>query len=507
MSTASHDLTERLTDRARALGFSLVGVTPADASDHMAFYRSWVERGMHGEMAYMARDDSIARRADLRGTMDDVRSVVVVAHEYGSGSGASGGASGGGGAGGGRGGDFGGSGVEAGDGERETPGGGERETGGEGEAGSGEIEAGSGEREAGGSVEAGDGDSSRAIIARYARGRDYHKVVKPKLLELLAWLDGEVEGGVSGRAYVDTGPILERDLARRAGLGWFGKNTMLINPRRGSYVFIGVLLVDVGLSPSQPFERDHCGSCRACLEGCPTGALLGRDVQGAPIIDARRCISYLTIELRGPIPTELRPAIGNRVFGCDICQEVCPFNARFAGETDEPAYAARGPGELPSGVEPLPEEEARPGEKEARPGEDVSAKTRGHFPAEPSVGGPPTHPGTQGPPLIALLETALDERRWDSFSRGSAIRRAGRAGFARNVCVGLGNWGSPEAVPVLTSALSDPEPLTRAHAAWALARVGSTEAEQALSSRLPIEGDEAVASEIRAALHCYGGTT
>ncbi|MBX6365835.1 MAG: tRNA epoxyqueuosine(34) reductase QueG, partial [Gemmatimonadetes bacterium] len=169
----------------------------------------------------------------------------------------------------------------------------------------------------------GDADPSRGVIARYARGRDYHKVVKAKLMALLRWLEAEVGRELpAARAYVDTGPVLERELARRAGLGWFGRNTMLINPRLGSYLFLGSLLLDLELEPDAPFEADRCGTCAACVAACPTGALLGRDASGAPVIDARRCISYLTIEQRGPIPRELRPAIGNRIYGCDICQEV-----------------------------------------------------------------------------------------------------------------------------------------------------------------------------------------
>jgi epoxyqueuosine reductase len=294
-------------------------------------------------------------------------------------------------------------------------------------------------------------------------------VLKRKLLALLRWLDEHVEGGVEGRAYVDTGPILERELARRAGLGWFGRNTMLINPRRGSYFFLGVLLVDVELSRDTPHIADHCGSCRACLDTCPTGALLGRDEHGAPRIDARRCISYLTIELRGPIPRDLRPAIGNRIFGCDICQEVCPFNLKFAAEATEPGYAPRGPGELPFGVEP-----------------------------EPGRGAP--HPGTASAALVDLLTMALDEGAWDSYSRGSAIRRTGRTGFARNVAVALGNWGSPEAVPALVAALSDPAPLIRGHAAWALGRVRSSVSEERIRDALSQEDDPFVRSELEAAL-------
>ena len=315
------------------------------------------------------------------------------------------------------------------------------------------------------------GDPSRGVIARYARGRDYHRVLKKGLDRVHRKLEEELGRSVGGRSYVDTGPLLERELGERAGLGWFGRNTMLIHPRRGSYFFLGVLLLELEAEPDEPLSRDHCGSCRACLDACPTGALLGRDETGAPVMDATRCISYLTIESRGPIPRELRPLMGNRVYGCDICQEVCPFNVRFAEEAAEPGYAARGPGERPGGVEALPDT-------------DVSAES---------------HPGTDGPSLTRLLEMALSEEAWESFSRGSAIRRAGRVGFARNVCVGLGNWGSEEAVPVLRMALGDSEPIVRSHAAWALGRVPSSEVEEALSSALEVEADETVVEELRLA--------
>ena len=298
-------------------------------------------------------------------------------------------------------------------------------------------------------------DPSRGVIARYARGRDYHKVLKRKLVRLLEAVREEAGAPVEGRAYVDTGPLLERELASRAGLGWFGRNTMLIHPRRGSWFFLGALLLDVELEPDAPFTADHCGTCNRCVEACPTGALLGRDETGAPVIDARRCISYLTIEHRGPIPRELRPLIGNRVYGCDICQEVCPFNVRFAREAAEPGYAARGPGERPTGVQPVP--------VEPLPGLDVSAETPGRSHA---------HPGTEAPSLVELMRMTRED--WDGFSRGSAIRRAGYAGFKRNVAVALGNWlasvdeAPEEVVAVLWDALEDEEPLVREHAAWAL---------------------------------------
>jgi epoxyqueuosine reductase len=162
-------------------------------------------------------------------------------------------------------------------------------------------------------------------VARYARGDDYHDVMESRLRELHARLEHDAGRAIAGKPYVDTGPILERDLARRAGLGWFGKNTNLLNPRLGSFFFLGALVVDVALVPDAPFEEDRCGTCTRCIDACPTGAIV------APRkLDATRCISYLTIELKDEIPVELREKIGELLYGCDICQDVCPWNVRFA---------------------------------------------------------------------------------------------------------------------------------------------------------------------------------
>lgn len=180
------------------------------------------------------------------------------------------------------------------------------------------------------------GRQSSGPIARYARGDDYHDVMTERLEHLLGWLGRTLGHPVRGKAYVDTGPILERDLARRAGLGWFGKNTNLVNPRLGSFFFIGSLLVDLELVPDAPFRTDRCGSCTRCLDACPTNAFVGPRV-----LDATRCISYLTIELKGDIPQHFREAIGSNIYGCDICQEVCPYNVKFARELREPAFQPR----------------------------------------------------------------------------------------------------------------------------------------------------------------------
>ena len=400
------------------MGFQAIGVAAPDPSEHLGTYRRWVDSGRHGAMDYLARPESIARRADpgaaaARGGSDrfEVRSLIVVAHPYG-----------------------------------------------------------------GADPEGVPDDPAVGVVARYARGRDYHNVLRKRLERLLRDLDDEARRtgaatSVRGSVYVDAGPVLERELAQRAGLGWFGRNTMLIDPARGSYFLLGVVAVDLALPRSEPFEADRCGSCSACLPACPTGALEGRDPNGAPILDARRCISYWTIETDGPIPLEIREAMGNRVFGCDICQECCPWN-RFADPEGDPAYAPRGPGEPPPGVERLPREEGV------------------------------EHPGTEAPHLVDLL--AMTESEWRAWSRGSPLRRAGYHGFRRSVCVALGNWGSDEAVPALVSALSDDEPIVRGHAAWALGQVGSPGAISALESRSRVESDRFVNDELSRALSSSG---
>ena len=255
-------------------------------------------------------------------------------------------------------------------------------------------------------------------VARYARGDDYHDVMVGRLRALHAWIDARVGAPIAGKAYVDTGPLLERDLARRAGLGWFGKNTNLINPRTGSFFFLGTLLVDLALPADAPFDEDRCGTCTRCIDACPTDALI------APrVLDARQCISYLTIEQKGEIPADLRAKIGGLVYGCDICQDVCPWNVRFARELAEPAFAAR-----PA----------------------IAAKDARSLARE----------------ILGMTQEEFSR----AFSK-SPMKRAKLRGLKRNAAVALGNVGTSDDVDVLTRALDDDEPLVREHAAWALSRI------------------------------------
>jgi len=288
-------------------------------------------------------------------------------------------------------------------------------------------------------------DAPRGRIARYAWGRDYHKRIRRRL-KLLARAILAQCPDARWLAYVDTGPMLDRAWAERAGIGWIGKNTNVILQGRGSWSFLGEILTDLKLEPDPP-ARNHCGTCARCIDACPTRAIVGPYQ-----LDARRCISYLTIEHRGAIPLELRPAIGTRIFGCDDCQEVCPWN-RFAVKTEDPEFLGR--------------------------------------------------PGQETPELIPLL--SLDEESFRARYQGTAVLRAKRSGFVRNVAVALGNLGDRRSVGPLARALSeDPEPVVRGHAAWALGRIGGEEARVALGAAQSNEPSEEVMTEIHAALRSSG---
>ena len=367
--------TDRIRAEAHRLGFDLVGIARAGPATTADHYMAWLEGGCHGEMTYLARPEAVARRTDMARILPGVRSGVTVGTNYHTAS---------------------------------LP------------------------------PNLCD-DPSRGVIASYAWGDDYHDVLTPRLRQLGAFIEVETDQPVACRAYVDTGPLLERELAVRAGLGFVGKNTNLIHPRLGSWLFLGELLLAVELPPlDEGAQTGTCGRCTHCLDACPTGALVSPYV-----LDARRCISYLTIELKGPIPRDLRPLMGNHIFGCDICQEVCPWNRRFARPSAEPAFQPR-----PSGIAPR---------------------------------------------LLDLLR--LDDEGFRRRFRGSPVKRAKRRGLLRNVCVALGNWGDPAAVPALARALHDSEPLIRGHAAWALGRIAVGEARHALVQNLGTENDEWVREE------------
>lgn len=277
-------------------------------------------------------------------------------------------------------------------------------------------------------------------ISRYAWGRDYHQVMKRRLKELARFIETLGEARPI-KCYVDTGPIIERELAARAGIGWIGKHTNVIRQGLGSWFFLGEIFLDVELPYDEP-AQDLCGTCRRCIDACPTGAIV------APyVMDASRCISYLNIELRGWIPRELRPLMGNWVFGCDECQAVCPWNR-----------------EVPK----TPLDDFRPRE------------------------------GLRAPDLIELL--SIGEKDFDRRFEGSPIRRARWEGLMRNVAVALGNSGDPAAVEPLGRALESPAPLLRGHAAWALGRIGGERAKKLLEARLEVEKEEEVRREIEGAL-------
>ena len=277
-------------------------------------------------------------------------------------------------------------------------------------------------------------------VARYARGRDYHRLLKRRMRHLVAALSEQLGRQFAARWYIDDGPMLDRAAAARAGLGWFGKNGNILNPSYGSWLLLGQIITDLPLPPDAPL-RKTCGQCARCIPACPTDAIV------APyVVDNRRCISYLTIEHKGPIPLALRPAIGNWVFGCDICQEVCPVN-RKAPAARDPNFGRR----------------------------DLSALD-----------------------LIALLQMSAERFR-QQFA-GTPLMRAKHAGMQRNACVALGNAGDAAAVPALADALRTAVPLVRQHAAWALGRIGGPAA-AALRAAAAAEPDLAVQSEIRQALN------
>jgi epoxyqueuosine reductase len=334
-------------------------------------------------------------------------------------------------------------------------------------------------------------DRPQGRISRYAWGDDYHDIIKPRLEQFARWLRDYARqmysetGGdeVETRLFVDTGRMVDRAVAQRSGLGWYGKNTNILTKGWGSWVFLAEIVTNLPLEPDEALKT-HCGNCEICLHACPTGAL-----PNPYELDTPRCISFLTIELRGSIPLELRPLMGNLIFGCDICQEVCPVNKiaerRIAQHTQKDQDQQN---QVKQTANFIPTSALQRREKSV-PASSTFQPRREFFPRS-SVG-----TSTELIPLLALTEEEFRAR-----FRRSPIKRTKRRGLLRNVCVALGNIGDPQAVPALIGALHDHETLVRGHAAWALGRIGSEEAMNALRRALQTEEDGEVRKEILCAI-------
>ena len=376
-----------LVQKAIELGFDACRVTTAEPPDSAPDFERALAEGRHAEMAWLAKAPE--KRADLGRVLPGIRSVVTLAVSYHRGP------------------------VDGPRAEEHDPGSG---FGAEDESDSGH-----------GSTA--DPDTGpRGVVARYAQHPDYHNLLKPPLQALTEFLDAAASVSQRSLWYVDTGPILERDLAQRAGIGFVGKHTNLISRSLGNWFLLAEILTTAELEPDVP-EHNRCGSCTRCLSACPTGAL------PAPFtLDARRCISYLTIEHRGSIPEDLRPAIGDRIFGCDDCLAACPWN-RFARE---------------------------------------GSILRAHHRADLAK-----------PDLVEWLE--LDDAAFKSRFAGTPLLRTKRRGLLRNVCVALGNVGDARALPALRRAALDPEPLIAEHAAWAIGRIESRS--RSASTAMPAKSD------------------
>ncbi len=361
------------------LGFLLSGITPIVPPAHFAAYERWIEAGLHAGMGYLSTDTARARRGNPALIQPGARSMLVVGLPYFSPS--------------------------------STP----------------------------------DGPPGEALgrVAAYAWGEDYHYVIPPRLEALVRILERYWGRSIASRTYTDTGPILERDHAQAAGLGWIGKNTCLISPQKGSFFLIGEAFLDADIEPGKPMRSDQCGACQRCIQACPTGA-----IRADRTIDSARCISYQTIENKGAIPADLRPKMGDWVFGCDVCQAVCPWNLRFALPQGDPALAPR------AGV----------------------------------------------PRPVLREEMRLTPQEFNRKFRRSPILRAKRRGYLRSVAVALGNQADPATIPDLAETLhTEPEPLVRAHAAWALGQFQHPGARLALEKALHREPDEPTRAEIRSA--------
>jgi epoxyqueuosine reductase len=355
-SWSAFDPKIRILDLAHQVGFDSCRVAACEPPAHANEFKSWLEKGAHGEMQYLSRGQE--KRSDPQNILPGAKSIIVLALNY----------------------------FQPVDGNASP-----------GRSPANNLAAGTA------------APTTNGRIARYAWGKDYHDVIDAKLNKIDELLR---EFGGKQKCYVDTGPILERDYAAEAGIGWHGKSTMLINQKLGTWFFLAEILTTLELVPDPP-ARDRCGTCERCIKACPTGAITGPHQ-----LDARRCISYLTIELKGAIPLELRSFVGDRIFGCDDCLEACPWN-RFANASRESALAVR----------------------------------------ESTVG-------------FALRDyLRLSDAEFRNLFRDSPIKRIKRRGFLRNVCVALGNVGTVDDLAALKDAAADPEPLIAEHAKWAIERI------------------------------------
>jgi len=396
------DLVDTLANQARDLGFDLFGIAPAVTPKGFHRLVPWIEAGYAAEMAYF--QDRLAAYADPGQVLAEARSLIVLTYPYAN--------------------------------RPRTP-------------------AADSDNSGGGTTP--DAPAVTGKIARYAWGTaDYHDLIHPKLKRLRETMR-QACPDANARGVVDSAPLMEREFAQLAGLGWAGKNSLLLNRQRGSYFFLACLLTTLDLPPSEPQSTDHCGTCTRCLDACPTDAFAA-----AGVVDSRRCISYLTIENRGPIPRELRAGIGDWLFGCDVCQEVCPWNEHAAKRFGASAgNAADSPAGLPT-TDPdlLPRPERDPID------------------------------------LIELL--SLDEAGFRDRFRDSALWRPRRRGILRNAAICAGNARNPAAAPVLVRLLDDAEPLIRGAVAWALGELGGHR--EVLASRLLVETDPQVRHEIETTL-------
>lgn len=406
------NLKQDLIAEAHHLGFLLTGVTLPARPPHFSQYEEWLEGERHGTMAYLANARARQHRADPHLILPEVRSILCLGLPYFSATPIQ---------------DT--DGILNARGELFLP---------SPRASLSQLPYRSAKREVR------EEQPLTGQIASYAWGPDYHSVIPPRLAQLVAFAEDRLQRPILWRGYTDTGPILERDFAMQAGLGWIGKNTCLIAPHSGSFFFLAEVMWDVELEPDPPLTHDFCGTCRRCITACPTGCILPNRT-----LDARRCIAYLTIENKGAIPSKLRPSLGNRIFGCDICQQVCPWNQRFAQGVGDPAFAPQAEFAFP----------------------------------------------------VLLEELRLSPQAFNQKFRSSPILRAKRRGYLRNVAVALGNSHDPIAIAALEeSLLHEPEALVRAHAVWALGQIEHPLARSALEKARRQETDYDVRDEIETAL-------